>query len=198
MKKECELSYFSILGIERQRLTDYVPPSFSVQDKMVNLHFRSGTRKGNKSDCSTTRLKYSQSFSQPTNVNPHWEVRHEPACLHQVSCELSWYDSLTTGEVLSLPVARYDDADDAVLCSVTTTTSPHTSIQPGTLWLGPMPTRWDCDTECLARNLLFQIVIKWLAHSVATPALLCHKEPAQGTQSPLLGAFLAFRWFFMA
>ena len=30
-------------------------------------------------------------------------------------------------------------------------------------------------------------------HSVA---LLCHKEPAQGTQSPLL--FLAFRWFFMS
>ena len=29
-------------------------------------------------------------------------------------------------------------------------------------------------------------------------ALLCHKEPAQGTQSPLIGAFLAFRWFFTA
>ena len=28
---------------------------------------------------------------------------------------------------------------------------------------------------------VFQIVIKWEAHSVATPALLCHKEPAQGT-----------------
>ena len=27
-----------------------------------------------------------------------------------------------------------------------------------------------------------------MAHSVATPALLCHKEPAQGTPSPLLGA----------
>ena len=27
-----------------------------------------------------------------------------------------------------------------------------------------------------------------MAHSVATPALLCHKEPAQGIQSPLLGA----------
>ena len=37
-------------------------------------------------------------------------------------------------------------------------------------------------------KLLFQIVIKWVAHSVTTPALLCHKEPAQGTQSPLLGA----------
>ena len=38
-------------------------------------------------------------------------------------------------------------------------------------------------------------------HSVeilATPAFLCHKEPAQVTQSLLLGAFLAFRWFFMA
>ena len=29
-------------------------------------------------------------------------------------------------------------------------------------------------------------------HSDASPALLCHKEPAQGTQSPLLGAFLPF------
>ena len=28
--------------------------------------------------------------------------------------------------------------------------------------------------------------------------LLCHKEPAQDTQSPLLGAFLAFHWFFHA
>ena len=37
-------------------------------------------------------------------------------------------------------------------------------------------------------NTLFQIVIKWVVHSVATPVLLCHKEPAQGTQSPLLGA----------
>ena len=35
-----------------------------------------------------------------------------------------------------------------------------------------------------------------LAHFVAQPALLCHKEPAQGIQS--LGAFIAFRWFFMA
>ena len=29
-------------------------------------------------------------------------------------------------------------------------------------------------------------------------AVLCHKEPAHGTQSPLLGASLAFRCFFMA
>ena len=46
-------------------------------------------------------------------------------------------------------------------------------------------------------------------HSVATPALLCHKEPAHRIQSPLLGALerkipplggilLAPRWFFMA
>ena len=28
-----------------------------------------------------------------------------------------------------------------------------------------------------------------LDHSVAPPALLCHKEPAQGTQSLLLGTF---------
>ena len=25
-------------------------------------------------------------------------------------------------------------------------------------------------------------------HGVATPALLCHRQPAQGTQSPILGA----------
>ena len=35
---------------------------------------------------------------------------------------------------------------------------------------------------------IFQNVMKWGGHSVATPTLLCHKEPAQGTQSPLLGA----------
>ena len=32
------------------------------------------------------------------------------------------------------------------------------------------------------------ILEKQVAHGVATPALLCHKEPAHGTQSPLLGA----------
>ena len=31
-------------------------------------------------------------------------------------------------------------------------------------------------------------VLKYI-HSVATPALLCHKEPAQGTQSPHWGVF---------
>ena len=48
-------------------------------------------------------------------------------------------------------------------------------------------------------------------HGVATPALLCHKEPARRIQSPLLGALertiptlhwggilLDPRWFFMA
>ena len=39
-------------------------------------------------------------------------------------------------------------------------------------------------------------------HDVATPALLCHKEPARHIQSPLLGVYggilLAPRWFFMA
>ena len=47
-------------------------------------------------------------------------------------------------------------------------------------------------------GLYIRLEADQMAHSVATPALLCHKEPAQGTQSPLLGAFLAFRWFFMA
>ena len=37
---------------------------------------------------------------------------------------------------------------------------------------------------------IFQIVIKWGAHSVATPALLCRKEPARDTRSPLLGALV--------
>ena len=30
--------------------------------------------------------------------------------------------------------------------------------------------------------------VELCSHDVATPVLLCHKEPAQGTQSPLLGA----------
>ena len=48
------------------------------------------------------------------------------------------------------------------------------------------------DVEIISEELLG-------VHSDATPALLCHKEPAQGTQSPLLGrGFLAFCWFFMA
>ena len=32
---------------------------------------------------------------------------------------------------------------------------------------------------------------------VALPALVCHKEPAQGTQN-LPGTFIVFRWFFVA
>ena len=39
-------------------------------------------------------------------------------------------------------------------------------------------------------------LVNWLV--LLTSALLCHKDTAQGTQSPLLGAFLAFRWFFIA
>ena len=35
-------------------------------------------------------------------------------------------------------------------------------------------------------------------HSVPTQALLCHKDTAQGTQIPLLRAFLAFYCVFMA
>ena len=38
-------------------------------------------------------------------------------------------------------------------------------------------------------------------HSVAPPALLCHKEPARRILSPLLGALerkIPPRWFFMA
>ena len=37
-------------------------------------------------------------------------------------------------------------------------------------------------------------VLKYF-HSDATPALLCHKEPAQGT---LKRVFFAFLWFFIA
>ena len=59
-----------------------------------------------------------------------------------------------------------------------------------TRWLPTTPGRWDISRFCF-------IVMKYF-HSDASPALLFHKKPAQGTQSPLLGAFLASRWFFMA
>ena len=38
-----------------------------------------------------------------------------------------------------------------------------------------------------------------MIRGIASPALLCHKEPAQGTQSPLLGALgrNAVKFFFM-
>ena len=43
------------------------------------------------------------------------------------------------------------------------------------------------------------LVESFICQSVATPPLLCHKEPARRIQSPLLGGFLlAPRWFFMA
>ena len=61
---------------------------------------------------------------------------------------------------------------------------------------------WNGLEACLVSLLVstvvvFQIVIKWVkwvAHSVATPALLCHKEPAQGTQSPILEDFAWESW----
>ena len=34
---------------------------------------------------------------------------------------------------------------------------------------------------------LFRIVMKSVAHSVATPALLCHKEPSQGMHNAPMG-----------
>ena len=61
--------------------------------------------------------------------------------------------------------------------------------------------RGDSPGQSVALSLVQIVKIvrsDWLDHTDATPALLFHKEPAQGTQSPLLGAFLAFRWFFMA
>ena len=39
-------------------------------------------------------------------------------------------------------------------------------------------------------------LVRLLQSNTTTPALLCHKEPAQGTQAPIL--FLAFRRLFMA
>ena len=53
-------------------------------------------------------------------------------------------------------------------------------------------------SDITALSLVESFIMMKYFHCVATPALLCHKKPAQGTQSPLLGAFLAFRWFFMA
>ena len=47
-----------------------------------------------------------------------------------------------------------------------------------------------------ANHVLLSLVE--MGHSFALPALLCHKEPAQGTQSPLLGEDFALRWFIMA
>ena len=42
------------------------------------------------------------------------------------------------------------------------------------------------------RRDISRLCSDWLDHDVATPALLYHKEPAQDTQSSLIGAFLAF------
>ena len=58
--------------------------------------------------------------------------------------------------------------------------------------------------DCLLQQALTgrypDLALKVLKYfqSDATPDLLCHKAPAQGIQSPVLGVFLAFYWFFMA
>ena len=44
----------------------------------------------------------------------------------------------------------------------------------------------------LVQLLLYCALIGRELHSDATPALLCHKEPAQGTQSPLLPFLCVF------
>ena len=44
--------------------------------------------------------------------------------------------------------------------------------------------------------LRYCALIGWII-MLLMPALLCHKDTAQGTQSPLLGAFLAFHCVFM-
>ena len=40
--------------------------------------------------------------------------------------------------------------------------------------------------------------LRLLREQIFGTVMLRQKDPAQGTQSPLLGAFLAFRWIFMA
>ena len=48
------------------------------------------------------------------------------------------------------------------------------------------------------RERVFSTPCRGWIRGLALPPLLCHKEPAPGTQSPLIGLFLAFCWFFMA
>ena len=73
------------------------------------------------------------------------------------------------------------------------------SLQPGVETGGT--TDWHClvifSSQCHLGQIMFCSDWLDLDHSVATQALLCHKDTAQGTQSPLLGAFLAFRFGFM-
>ena len=71
--------------------------------------------------------------------------------------------------------------------SASQTVNISSQVPPSSEWsnpIGPDPSRY-----CA--------LIGW-NHCVATPALLCHKDTAQGTQSPLLRAFLAFHCVFMA
>ena len=50
----------------------------------------------------------------------------------------------------------------------------------------------------ISRVLVFCIRYRCLTWVMAPLVILCHKEPAQGTQGPLIGKFLVFLWFFMA
>ena len=47
-------------------------------------------------------------------------------------------------------------------------------------------------------SLVESFIVRKYFHGVATLALLCHKEATQGTQSPLLKAYLAFHCVFTA
>ena len=51
-------------------------------------------------------------------------------------------------------------------------------------------------TNLIGRDTVLSLVE--ISVSLSTPALLCLKESAQGSQSLLLEAFLAFRCVFMA
>ena len=46
-----------------------------------------------------------------------------------------------------------------------------------------------CSMKSMIIITVFSTLIGRELHNVATPALLCHKEPARRIQSPLLGAF---------
>ena len=52
---------------------------------------------------------------------------------------------------------------------------------------------WSRNVEALLSLVESFIVLKYF-HGDATPALLCHKEPAQGTHSTLLGPFAGSLW----
>ena len=57
--------------------------------------------------------------------------------------------------------------------------------------------QWSC-LYITALSLVESFIVMKYVHSFATPALLCHTEPAQVTQSLLIGTFLAFRCTNMA